>query len=75
MGQRAIKQRFESYFGNRTPPRTPNYTYAWYSYYRAVIARRESSEPLNIAYGRLDAKLKREKDVFIYFGDYMCKVF
>lgn len=60
-GRRAIQQRFESYFDDRTPPRTPNYTFTWYSYYRAVLARREASEPLTGAFGRLDVELKRKK--------------
>lgn len=60
-GRRALRRRFECFFRDRSPPRVPNYTFSWYSYYRAVIARRECPEPLAGAFGRLDSDLKSEK--------------
>ena len=63
-GRRAIRQRFDSYFQDRSPPRIPSYTYSWYSYYRAVIARRECSEPLG-AFGRLGSELKRKRILIV----------
>ena len=64
-GRRAIRQRFDSYFQDRSPPRIPSYTYSWYSYYRAVIARRECSEPLGGAFGRLGSELKRKRILIV----------